>query len=76
MFPQSLAEQLLMVVTMALVFLTELLNSAIESVVDRVSTETHPLSGQAKDLGSAAAAVAMSLFAIVWLAIIWQWYQA
>lgn len=53
-----------------LIFLMELINSAIESVVDRISLEHHPLSGQAKDIGSALVMVGLLLFAVVWLAII------
>ena len=49
-----------------LVLITELLNSAVENVVDRISTEHHILSKQAKDLGSAAAAVSMLTAVIVW----------
>ena len=49
-----------------LVLITELLNSAIENVVDRVGTEHHILSKQAKDLGSAAAGVSMLAAVMVW----------
>jgi diacylglycerol kinase (ATP) len=49
-----------------LVLITELLNSAVEKVVDRIGTEHHLLSKQAKDLGSAAAAVSMLAAATVW----------
>jgi diacylglycerol kinase (ATP) len=49
-----------------LVLITELLNSALETVVDRISTEHHILSKQAKDLGSAAAAVSMLTAVVVW----------
>ena len=49
-----------------LVLITELLNSAVEKVVDRIGTEHHILSKQAKDLGSAAAGVSMLTAAIVW----------
>ena len=49
-----------------LVLITELLNSAIENVVDRIGTEHHILSKQAKDLGSAAAGVSMLAAVIVW----------
>ena len=49
-----------------LVLITELLNSAVEKVVDRIGTEHHILSKQAKDLGSAAAAVSMLTGVIVW----------
>ena len=49
-----------------LILITELLNSAVEKVVDRIGTEHHILSKQAKDLGSAAAAISMLTAAIVW----------
>jgi diacylglycerol kinase (ATP) len=49
-----------------LVLITELLNSAVEKVVDRIGTEHHILSKQAKDLGSAAAAVSMLAALMVW----------
>ena len=49
-----------------LVLITELLNSAVEKVVDRIGTEHHILSKQAKDLGSAAAAVSMLAAVMVW----------
>jgi diacylglycerol kinase (ATP) len=49
-----------------LVLITELLNSAVENVVDRIGREHHLLSKQAKDLGSAAAAVSMLTALVVW----------
>jgi diacylglycerol kinase (ATP) len=48
------------------VLITELLNSAVETVVDRIGAEQHVLSKQAKDLGSAAAALSMLTAAMVW----------
>ena len=54
-----------------LVLMAEMFNSAIERLVDRVSTDIHPLSGQAKDLGSAGVFIAMMLFLVVWLPIGW-----
>jgi diacylglycerol kinase (ATP) len=56
----------LLIGSSTLVLITELLNSAIENVVDRISTEHHILSKQAKDLGSAAAGVSMLTALIVW----------
>lgn len=53
-----------------LVFLMELVNSAIEAIVDRIGSEFHPLSGQAKDIGSALVLVAVIIFAIVWGSIL------
>ena len=49
-----------------LVLITELLNSAVENVVDRIGREHHILSKQAKDLGSAAAAMSMLTAVVVW----------
>lgn len=55
-----------------LVLLTELLNSAIEAVVDRVSTERHPLAGRAKDLGSAAVMMSLLICAFTWGLALWH----
>ncbi len=52
--------------------IVELLNSAIEATVDRVSFELHPLSKRAKDLASAAVLLSLTLCAGVWLAALWQ----
>ncbi|PJG84937.1 diacylglycerol kinase [Conservatibacter flavescens] len=60
----------LMVGSVLMVLALELLNSAIEAVVDRVSTEHHELSGRAKDQGSAAVFVGMVTCAAVWAIII------
>ncbi|UCE51768.1 MAG: diacylglycerol kinase, partial [Desulfobacterales bacterium] len=49
-----------------LVLITELLNSALETIVDRIGPEPHELSGRAKDLGSAAAFFSMITAAIIW----------
>ncbi|EZQ15638.1 MAG: diacylglycerol kinase [Gammaproteobacteria bacterium HGW-Gammaproteobacteria-11] len=59
---------LLLVVFAALI--VELLNSAIEAVVDRISLELHPLSKQAKDMGSAAQLVSLLMILTVWLVIL------
>ena len=50
--------------------IVELLNSAIEATVDRISLELHPLSGQAKDMGSAAQFIALTLVGSVWALIL------
>ena len=47
----------------------ELLNSAVEAVVDRIGPEIHPLSGRAKDLGSAAVLIACLILGLTWLFI-------
>jgi diacylglycerol kinase (ATP) len=55
-----------------LVLIVELLNSGIESAIDRVSFEMHDLSKRAKDLASAAVFLSLLLCAGVWLAALWQ----
>ena len=62
----GLTQQLLLLVVAWLVVIVEVLNSAVEAVVDRVGTEHHELSGRAKDLGSAAVFLALSLTVVVW----------
>ena len=54
------------------VLIVELLNSAVESVVDRVSAELHPLSKRAKDIGSAAVMLSLLTCGAVWCAALWQ----
>jgi len=68
--PVSLAERAAMAATLLLVLIVELLNSAIEAVVDRVSLDHHPLSGRAKDMGSAAVLLALLLAGLTWSAIL------
>ena len=68
--PVSDVEHLLLVLPMMLVVLVELVNSSIESVVNRISLEQHPLSGQAKDLASAAVGVAVMMWGLCWLVIV------
>ena len=57
---------ILMFVAIFLVLMTELLNTAVEAVVDRVGLERHELSGRAKDMGSAAVSLSIILFFVIW----------
>ncbi len=59
-------ERALLVGSLLIVLIVELLNSSIEATVDRIGAERHQLSGLAKDLGSAAVAVALLLVVVVW----------
>ena len=59
-------ERALLVLTVLLVPLVELMNSAVEAVVDRVSPDQHPLSGRAKDMGSAAVFMSLVIVLLVW----------
>lgn len=63
---QSGVERALLVGSLMLVLIVELLNSAVEALVDRIGSERHELSGVAKDLGSAAVFVALVLVVVVW----------
>lgn len=69
---QSTVETLLLLLSLILVILAELANTAIESVVDRISSEQHPLSGQAKDLGSSLVFVTNMTVLLVWGMIGWD----
>ncbi|SHM31580.1 diacylglycerol kinase [Vreelandella subglaciescola] len=69
---QSVAEVLLLVGSCVLVLVAELLNSAIENVVDRIGTEHHELSGRAKDIGSAAVMLALLFAGLTWALLLWQ----
>ena len=69
---RSAAERALLIASCLLILITELLNSAIEAVVDRIGTERHELSGRAKDMGSAAAFFAMLTAGIIWALIAYE----
>jgi len=60
------AQRGLLVGTCFIVLITELLNSAIEAIVDRIGVEHHELSGRAKDIGSAAVMLSLIMTVIVW----------
>lgn len=68
----SLVERILLIGSVALILLLEIINSAIEAVVDRISLEHHELSGRAKDMAAAAVFLAFWLAAFVWISIIWS----
>lgn len=61
----------LLLVTLGLVFVVELLNTAVEAAIDRIGPERHPLSGKAKDAGSAAVTVSLLLHGAVWACVPW-----
>ena len=68
--PISAFEKLMLIGVFVLVLIVELINSAIEAVVDRVSLERNPLSKNAKDFGSAAVFLTLSLAAATWAVIV------
>jgi diacylglycerol kinase (ATP) len=63
-------QRALLVASLLLVLIVELVNSAIETAVDRISLEDHPLARRAKDIASAAVALAMVNAAAIWLLVL------
>ena len=66
---RSAVERALLIASLLLILLAELLNSALEAVVDRIGPERHELSKRAKDMGSAAVFISMVTAALVWMII-------
>ena len=66
----SWQEKAALVCSLLFVLVVELLNSSIESIVDRISDDHHELSGRAKDMGSAAVLVSLFMVAIIWASIL------
>lgn len=69
--PVGPASKAAMLISVFMVPLAELFNSAIEAVVDRIGTERHELSGRAKDIGSAAVFLAVVDAVLVWAVCLW-----
>jgi diacylglycerol kinase (ATP) len=70
--PVSAFEKLMMIAVLVLVLVVELLNSAIEAVVDRVSLERHALSKNAKDFGSAAVLLTFLIAVATWAVVLFN----
>lgn len=62
--------RVLLIGSVVLVIIVEILNSALEAVVDRIGSEFHPLSGRAKDMGSAAVLLTILLAIFVWVMLL------
>ena len=73
---QNAMQRSLLMASLLLVLIVELLNSALEAVVDRIGHELHELSGQAKDMGSAAVLLSLLLAVAVWGGIAWDRFGA
>lgn len=71
LLPVAALHKLLLIAVFVHVLVVELLNSAIEAVVDRVSLEQHPLAKNAKDFGSAAVFLSVTLALATWGVIVW-----
>lgn len=70
LLPVTRYERMALIATLFIVFIVELLNSGIETVVDRVSYEKHELAGRAKDLASAAVFLSLLLWGYIWGSIL------
>ncbi len=66
------AQRALLIFSALQVFIVELLNSAVEAVVDRIGPEKHTLSGRAKDFGSAAVMISLIAGGVVWGLVAWE----
>ena len=69
---RTAVEKALLIGSCALILIVELLNSAVEAVVDRIGSGRHELSGRAKDMGSAASFFSMITAAVVWALIAYE----
>lgn len=72
LLPVSSFQKLVLVGVLVLVLIVEIVNSAIEAIVDRISLDRHPLSKVAKDMGSAAVALALLLALATWLVVLYN----
>ncbi len=68
--PLERLEHLVLILSMLLVLVVELLNSALEATVDRISLVRHPLAGRAKDIGSAAVFTSIGMSALTWIVLV------
>ena len=68
-------EWLLLVLPLFALLIVELLNSAIEAIVDRIGPERHELSGRAKDMGSAAVLFSLLMLAAAWIPLLWSYFN-
>ena len=73
---QSWVEVVLLIGVVVAVRVVELLNTAVESAIDRVGPEWHALSKRSKDIGSAAVLLSLLLCGGVWLTALWRWWAA
>jgi diacylglycerol kinase (ATP) len=70
LLPTGLTQKALLISCALLVLIVELVNSAIEAVVDRISLDRHELAGRAKDIGSAAVLVSLANLVLVWTLVL------
>lgn len=64
-------ERVLLIGSLILIMIFEIINSGIETIIDYLESNQHPLAGQAKDIGSAAVFMAILLAVFTWLSVLW-----
>jgi len=72
---QNVVDYSILIGSLMLVLIVELLNSAVETVVDRVGEEHHELAGRAKDIGSAAVFVSLINVVVIWSMYGYQYFK-
>jgi len=72
LLPIEISHKFILILSMLPVLAIELINSAIESIVDRISMDEHELSARAKDMGSAAVFISLMIVILVWCFILWK----
>jgi diacylglycerol kinase (ATP) len=73
-FPFSFNSKMILIVTLVLIMIVELLNSAVENIVDLVTQEVHPLAKSAKDIGATAVLFALLLHLACWIMVLDESY--
>jgi diacylglycerol kinase (ATP) len=73
--PFILTYKLILMITYFIIMIAELLNSAVENVVDLVTTEIHPLAKAAKDVGATAVFFSVMLHLICWVVILLEYFK-
>ena len=75
MLGRNIVDYSILVGSLLLVLIVELLNSAVETVVDRIGDEHHELAGRAKDMGSAAVFISLLNVAVIWSMYVFQYFR-
>jgi len=75
LFPFTFAAKIALVITLVLIMIVELLNSAVENVVDLVTQDIHPLAKSAKDIGASAVLFSVLLHLAIWVMVLDDVYK-
>lgn len=68
---ETLMDKIVLISSLLFILIVELLNSAIEAVVDRIGDEIHDLSGRAKDMGSTAVFISITITTLIWIGVLY-----